>query len=72
MLTQIFTPHTDLDHYKFIADDEIHNTKPKRNLIISADASVKNTAIMEPLHRVAARALGFNLMYLITQSEKGR
>jgi hypothetical protein len=72
MLTQIFTPHTDLDHYKFIADDEIHNTKPKRNLIISADATVKNTAIMEPLHRVAARALGFNLMYLITQSEKGR
>jgi hypothetical protein len=72
MLTQLFTPHTDLDHYKFIADDEIHNTKPKRNLIISADASVKNTAAMEPLHRVAARALGFNLMYLITQSEKSR
>jgi hypothetical protein len=72
MLTQLFTPHTDLDHHKFIEDDEIHNTKPKRNLIISADATVKNTAIMEPLHRVAARALGFNLMYLITQSEKGR
>jgi hypothetical protein len=72
MLTQIFTPHTDLDHHKFIEDDAIHNTKPKRTLSISADATVKNTAVMEPLHRVAARALGFNLMYLITQSERGK
>ncbi|MEN9912560.1 MAG: hypothetical protein RI956_1004, partial [Pseudomonadota bacterium] len=72
MLTQIFTPHTDLDHHKFIEDDEKHNTTPKRRLTIATDASVTNTATMEPLHRVAARALGFNLMYLITQSEKGR
>ena len=72
MLTQLFTPHTDLDHHKFIADDEKHNTTPKRRLSISADATVTNTAAIEPLHRVAARALGFNLMYLITQSEKGR
>ncbi len=72
MLTQLFTPHTDLDHHKFIADDEKHNTTPKRRLTIAADATVTNTATMEPLHRVAARALGFNLMYLITQSEKGR
>ncbi|MEY3996799.1 MAG: hypothetical protein RL344_1142, partial [Pseudomonadota bacterium] len=45
---------------------------PKRRLTIAADATVTNTATIEPLHRVAARALGFNLMYLITQSEKGR
>jgi hypothetical protein len=72
MLTQLFTPHTDLDHHKFIEDDEKHNTTPKRRLTIAADATVTNTATIEPLHRVAARALGFNLMYLITQSEKGR
>jgi hypothetical protein len=71
MLTQIFIPHRDLNHHKFLTDDELHATSPKRRLSISADATVNNAVTIESVHRVAARALGFNIMYLITRSERG-
>jgi hypothetical protein len=72
---QLFTYHRDLNHDKFNNDDEQHESHPKRHVSIARDGAVtvNNQAIMqEPINRVAARALGYNLMYLLTRSEIGR
>jgi hypothetical protein len=72
---QLFTHHRDLNHNKFNDDDEQHESHPKRHVNIARDGVVTvngQVVAKEPINRVAARALGINLMYLLTRSEIGR
>jgi hypothetical protein len=71
---QLFTHHHDLSHHKF-NDDVRHESPPKRQISVARDGVVTvngQLVVKEPINRVAARALGINLMYLLTRSEIGR
>jgi hypothetical protein len=72
---QLFIHHRDLNHRKFNDDDDRHESHPKRHINIARDGSViinGQSVTKEPMNRVAARALGYNLMYMLTRSEMGR
>ncbi len=78
MFEEVFGHHRGLNHRKFDQDDDEHDCVPlpikdeyRRKLRVHADTQ-EHRPENAKLHRVAARALGFNLMYLLTRMEIGR
>jgi hypothetical protein len=70
MYKEIFSHHHRLSHHQFDYDHDEHESKPfyyKRK-----NGAHSQPSHEPPLHRVAARALGTNLMYLMTRLEIGR
>ena len=73
MFKEVFGQHPGLNHHKLGEDDEDQAAEalPHKHAARSA-AAPKLAAQPVALHRVAARALAFNLMYLLTRMEIGR
>lgn len=78
MFEEAFGHHRGLTHLKFSQDDDEHDCVPlpikdeyRKKLRVNADTQ-EHRPENAKLHRVAARALGFNLMYLLTRMEIGR
>lgn len=62
ILQEAYSHHRDLNHTKQEEDDDEHDAEPVN----------RKAPATAPLHRVAARALSFDLMYLLTRAHAGR
>ena len=62
ILQEAYSHHRDLNHTKQEEDDDEHDAEPVN----------RKAPATAPLHRVAARALSFDLMYLLTRAYIGR
>ena len=73
MFKEVFGQHPGLNHHKLgeADEDQAAEALPHQHTARNSTAP-KLAAQPVALHRVAARALAFNLMYLLTRMEIGR
>lgn len=69
ILTDVFKHHKGMTHTHFTEDGDEHESESMPPRVVNPTATFP---ISQGIHRVAARALGINLMYLLTQVEKNR
>lgn len=69
MFREVFGHHHGLDHHKLGEDDD---NQAAEAMPTNEGRSVTASAQSVAVHRVASRALAFNLMYLLTRMEIGR
>ena len=62
ILQEAYSHHRGLDHTKHEEDDDEHDAEPVK----------RKSPAVEPLNRVAARALSFDLTYLLTRAYIGK
>lgn len=73
MLKEVFGRHRGLNHHKLGEDDEDQAAEALPPRHAGRSVTTPGPAAQAPaVHRVAARALAFNLMYLLTRMEIGR
>ncbi|MGH8440609.1 MAG: hypothetical protein ACRERW_16390 [Pseudomonas sp.] len=73
MFKEVFSHHPGLNHHKLGEDDEDQAAEALPGKHTGRSATTPNSvAPPVAVHRVAARALAYNLMYLLTQMEIGR
>lgn len=73
---ETFQHHRGMSHLNFDQDADEHASRATKKAIFSNHQQGHNngdpTNVTPPLHRVAARALGFNMMYILIRMETGR
>jgi hypothetical protein len=62
ILKEAYGHHRGFNHHKHEEDDEEHDAEPIK----------RKTPASAPLHRVAVRALGFDLTYLLVRAYMGK
>ena len=68
-MVEAFTPHPTMTHEQIDDDREEHDSKPSNRKFISPQGALTETnETSAPIHRVAARALVFDLMYLLART----
>ena len=71
IMTEAFKHHPGMTHNQTDDDaDENDGKSAKRTFISPQGVLVTDTEVEKPIHRVAARALVFDLMYLLARIEK--
>jgi hypothetical protein len=71
IMAEAFTHHSGMTHEQIDDDKDEHDSKPlNRKFISSLGALTEANEVAAPIHRVAARALVFDLMYLLARTAK--
>ncbi len=69
IMAEAFTHHSGMTHEQVDEDKEEHDSKPPNRKFISAQGTLSEAnEAGAPMHRVAARALVFDLMYLLART----
>lgn len=73
LLTETRKHHPGMSDANTADDDEAHDSKAEKRKFITPRGTLEDvTEVASPIHRVAARALVFNLRYLMDRMESGR